>query len=138
MRRGFVGSMWSGMRTTPSVGASQPVQSSGAPVDVHDGSRGATADWWAPVSMSTACDTRADAAECHLINSSALSRMPRDRGELVASRPLSEIKAELFKALAHPGRVRILEILRDGERAVTELVPLVGLESSHLSQQLAV
>jgi DNA-binding transcriptional ArsR family regulator len=57
---------------------------------------------------------------------------------VVASRPLSEIKAELFRALAHPGRVRVLEILRDGERTVAELVPLVGLESSHLSHQLAV
>jgi len=57
---------------------------------------------------------------------------------VVASRPLSEIKAELFRALAHPGRVRVLEILRDGERTVAELVPLVGLEASHLSQQLAV
>ena len=54
------------------------------------------------------------------------------------SRPLSEIKAELFKALAHPGRIRILEILRDGDRSVAELLPLVGLESSHLSQQLGV
>lgn len=53
-------------------------------------------------------------------------------------RPLSEIKAELFKALAHSGRVRILEVLRDGDRTVAELIPLVGLESSHLSQQLAV
>jgi DNA-binding transcriptional ArsR family regulator len=54
------------------------------------------------------------------------------------NRPLSEIKADLFKALAHPGRVRILELLRDGERTVAELVPLVGLEPSHLSQQLGV
>lgn len=54
------------------------------------------------------------------------------------SRPLSEIKAELFKALAHAGRVRILEILAEGDRAVTELIPLVGLEASHLSQQLGV
>jgi ArsR family transcriptional regulator len=52
------------------------------------------------------------------------------------ARPLSEIKAELFKALAHPGRVRVLEVLRDGERTVAELIPLVGLEPSHLSQQL--
>ena len=56
----------------------------------------------------------------------------------MASRPLSEIKAELFRALAHPGRVRVLEILRDGERTVADLVPLVGLEASHLSQQLGV
>ena len=53
-------------------------------------------------------------------------------------RPLAEIKADLFKALAHPGRVRILEVLRDGDRTVAELLPLVGLEPSHLSQQLAV
>ena len=61
-----------------------------------------------------------------------------DHGEIVASRPLSEIKADLFKALAHPGRIRVLEILRDGGRTVGELVPLVGLEASHLSHQLAV
>jgi DNA-binding transcriptional ArsR family regulator len=51
---------------------------------------------------------------------------------------LSEVKADLFKALAHPGRVRVLEVLRDGERSVAELIPLVGLEPSHLSQQLGV
>jgi ArsR family transcriptional regulator len=55
---------------------------------------------------------------------------------VVDARPLAEIKADLFKALAHPGRVRILELLRDGERSVAELIPLVGLEPSHLSQQL--
>ena len=55
-----------------------------------------------------------------------------------ASRPLSQIKAELFKALGHAGRVRILEVLSDGDHTVTELVPLVGLEASHLSQQLGV
>jgi DNA-binding transcriptional ArsR family regulator len=61
-----------------------------------------------------------------------------DVGEVVASRPLSELKAELFKALAHPGRVRILEVLRDGDRTVADLVGRVGLEASHLSQQLGV
>jgi DNA-binding transcriptional ArsR family regulator len=47
------------------------------------------------------------------------------------NRPLSEIKAELFKALAHPARVRVLELLSEGERTVGEMQPLVGLESSH-------
>lgn len=56
----------------------------------------------------------------------------------VANRPLSEVKAELFKALAHPARVRALEVLATGERTVGELQPLVGIESSHLSQQLGV
>jgi DNA-binding transcriptional ArsR family regulator len=54
------------------------------------------------------------------------------------SRPLSEVKAELFKALGHPARVRILEVLAGGERTVSELTDLVGIEASHLSQQLAV
>jgi DNA-binding transcriptional ArsR family regulator len=53
-------------------------------------------------------------------------------------RPLSEIKADLFKALAHPARVRALEVLVAGELTVSELQPLVGIEASHLSQQLAV
>src|SRR5690349_39922 len=54
------------------------------------------------------------------------------------SRPLSEVKAELFKALGHPARVRVHEDLGDGERNVGELQTLVGIESSHLSQQLGV
>jgi DNA-binding transcriptional ArsR family regulator len=56
----------------------------------------------------------------------------------LSSQPISELKAELFKALAHPARIRVLELLVDGERTVSEMQPIVGLESSHLSQQLAV
>ena len=52
--------------------------------------------------------------------------------------PLSEVKAELFKALAHPARIRALELLTRSEYSVGELQPLVGIESSHLSQQLGV
>jgi ArsR family transcriptional regulator len=58
--------------------------------------------------------------------------------EAALSRPISEVKAELFRALAHPARIRALEVLADGERSVGDLQPLVGIESSHLSQQLAV
>lgn len=54
------------------------------------------------------------------------------------NRPLSEVKADLFKALGHPARVRALEVLAVGERSVGELQPVVGIESSHLSQQLGV
>jgi DNA-binding transcriptional ArsR family regulator len=54
------------------------------------------------------------------------------------SRPISELKAELFKALAHPARVRVLELLSDGERSVSDMQPIVGIETSHLSQQLGV
>jgi ArsR family transcriptional regulator len=61
-----------------------------------------------------------------------------NRAEPELSRPLSEVKADLFKALAHPARIRALEVLVEGERSVGELQPLVGVESSHLSQQLGV
>ncbi len=54
------------------------------------------------------------------------------------SRPISEIKAELFRSLAHPARIRILELLADGERSVGDIAQLVGMELSHLSQQLGV
>ena len=52
--------------------------------------------------------------------------------------PVFEAKAEMFKALAHPARVRALEVLVEGERSVTDLQPEVGIESSHLSQQLGI
>ncbi|MDQ2649756.1 MAG: metalloregulator ArsR/SmtB family transcription factor [Actinomycetota bacterium] len=51
---------------------------------------------------------------------------------------IASVKAELFKAIAHPARIRALEILADGPRSVGDLQPDVGIESSHLSQQLAV
>jgi DNA-binding transcriptional ArsR family regulator len=49
---------------------------------------------------------------------------------------ISELKSDLFHALANPGRIRILETLLNGERSVGDLQPEVGLEHSHLSQQL--
>jgi ArsR family transcriptional regulator len=49
-----------------------------------------------------------------------------------------QVKAEFFKTLGHPARIRILEVLREGEHTVGEMVPKVGIESSHLSHQLAV
>ena len=65
--------------------------------------------------------------------------MPQQWAQLSGSSvPLSEVKADMFRALAHPARVRVLEVLVDGERSVGELQPLVGIELSHLSQQLGV
>ncbi len=51
---------------------------------------------------------------------------------------LQSFKAEFFKALAHPHRIRILEILRAGERSVQELQARLDLDQSTVSQQLAV
>lgn len=54
-------------------------------------------------------------------------------------RPLYEIKANLFKGLAHPLRIRALEILSAADEvSVTEMLDDMGLEASHLSQHLAV
>ncbi len=45
----------------------------------------------------------------------------------------------MFKGLAHPMRVRILEVLASADEVpVTELMRVTGLEASHLSQHLAV
>lgn len=56
-----------------------------------------------------------------------------------AQLPLYEVKANLFKGLAHPVRVRVLEVLAaSAEVSVTDLLADTGLEASHLSQHLAV
>lgn len=52
--------------------------------------------------------------------------------------PLNELKADLFKALAHPVRVRALELLTTGPRAVADMLTETGMEASHLSQHLSV
>jgi DNA-binding transcriptional ArsR family regulator len=56
----------------------------------------------------------------------------------VPSTDLQEFKAEFFKALAHPIRIRILEILRAQEHSVQELQARLNLDQSTVSQQLAV
>ena len=53
------------------------------------------------------------------------------------SRPVHEIKANLFRVLGHPARVRILELLQAGEQTVGALQAELGLDSSGTSQQLA-
>jgi len=52
--------------------------------------------------------------------------------------PLHQLKAEFFKTLGHPARIRALELLSEREMAVGELLPELPLEASNLSQQLAV
>lgn len=52
--------------------------------------------------------------------------------------PLHQLKAEFFKTLSHPARIRVLELLSEREQAVAELLPQIGIEPAHLSQQLAV
>lgn len=53
-------------------------------------------------------------------------------------RDIAALKADFFKALAHPLRIRVLELLSVREHAVSELVEQLGVEQPHLSQQLAI
>ena len=52
--------------------------------------------------------------------------------------PLHQAKADLFRTLGHPVRIRVLELLQDGPKAVRELLLDIDIEASSLSQQLAV
>ena len=51
---------------------------------------------------------------------------------------LSQFKAEFFKALAHPLRIRIMDALRAGEVGVVDLSTRLGVAQANLSQQLAI
>ena len=68
--------------------------------------------------------------------SCAKMRYPTDRGVVAA--PIYQAKAELFRTLGHPARIRILELLSERDHAVHELLELIMIEPSNLSQQLAV
>jgi ArsR family transcriptional regulator len=57
-----------------------------------------------------------------------------------AGRPdaLRRFKAEVFRVLAHPTRIHIVECLRDGELAVSAILERIGIEPANLSQHLGV
>ncbi|MFJ9841601.1 ArsR/SmtB family transcription factor [Kitasatospora sp. NPDC101155] len=52
--------------------------------------------------------------------------------------PLYQAKAEFFRTLGHPVRIRVLELLQDGPLPVRDLLAALDIEASSLSQQLAV
>lgn len=52
--------------------------------------------------------------------------------------PLYQAKAEFFRMLGHPVRIRVLELLQNGPVPVRELLNEIEIEPSNLSQQLAV
>ena len=67
-----------------------------------------------------------------------LQHKARGGGDPTASGDLQTFKARFFRALAHPTRIRILEILTHGGRTVQELQDALSLEQPIVSQQLAV
>ncbi|MCX5077424.1 ArsR/SmtB family transcription factor [Streptomyces sp. NPDC060334] len=52
--------------------------------------------------------------------------------------PLYQAKAEFFRMLGHPVRIRVLELLQSGPMPVRELLAEIDIEASNLSQQLGV
>lgn len=58
--------------------------------------------------------------------------------DAVQRRAVYQVKAEFFRILGHPVRVRILELLRDGERTVGDLQNELQMDSSGTSQHLGV
>src|ERR1051326_1326729 len=67
-----------------------------------------------------------------------LERLLAQPGASMQSQTLQTWKADFFKALAHPARIRILEYLRGGEKPAGEILEALGLEQSNGSQHLAV
>jgi DNA-binding transcriptional ArsR family regulator len=59
-----------------------------------------------------------------------------EAGQALQRRAVYQLKAEFFRVLGHPVRVRILELLKDGERTVGDLQRLLQLDSSGTSQHL--
>ena len=51
---------------------------------------------------------------------------------------LRRFKANIFQALAHPTRIAIVELLRDGEKSAGFLIERLGVEQANASQHLAV
>jgi len=62
----------------------------------------------------------------------------RDRHAEPAAGELQVFKAQFFRALAHPTRIRIVEILVRGGRTVQDLQDELALDQPTVSQQLAV
>ncbi|MVU77719.1 metalloregulator ArsR/SmtB family transcription factor [Nocardia sp. ET3-3] len=53
-------------------------------------------------------------------------------------RPLYQMKADFFKTLGHPVRIRVLELLSQRDHAVSEMLVEIGVEAANLSQQLSI
>ncbi len=56
----------------------------------------------------------------------------------MADRQLYELHANICQTLANPKRLEIIDLLRDGEKSVTELAEAMGISQANLSQHLTV
>lgn len=51
---------------------------------------------------------------------------------------IAQLKADIFKAISHPTRIRILELLSDGEHCVCDIFEQLKVEQANTSQHLSV
>lgn len=63
--------------------------------------------------------------------------MPAANAKTEPAKPIYQVKAEFFRTLGHPARVRVLELLKGGEMTVGELQAELGIDSSGASQHLS-
>jgi ArsR family transcriptional regulator len=57
--------------------------------------------------------------------------------EVLMEERVLELKAEILKALAQPTRLKILELLRNGEKCICEIVPALNGEQSNISRHIS-
>jgi DNA-binding transcriptional ArsR family regulator len=72
------------------------------------------------------------------LKTSATQQFTKCAEDGLVSVPLYQAKAEMFRTLGHPARIRVLELLQAGPRPVRDLLADIDIEPSNLSQQLAV
>jgi ArsR family transcriptional regulator len=48
-----------------------------------------------------------------------------------------DLKADILKAMAQSTRLRILELLRDGEKCICEIIPAINGEQSNISRHIS-
>lgn len=48
-----------------------------------------------------------------------------------------QMRAEIFKVLGHPTRLKLLDLLKEGEKCVCEICPEMEMEQPNISQHLA-
>jgi len=57
--------------------------------------------------------------------------------ERIMEERVLELKAEILKALAQPTRLKILELLRHGEKCICEIIPAINGEQSNISRHIS-
>jgi len=62
----------------------------------------------------------------------------RSPGSASAEEELTRLQAEFCKGMAHPKRIRILRVLKSGEKSVSELSKATGIPQANMSQHLSI